>query len=141
MAMNLIPKLVGRFRPRPLSRPRIVLALAVAVAADGLQIWLQVVQPMPEIIDAVAMVLTTALLGFHWLLLPTFLLELIPLVDIAPTWTGCVMAVIALRRRRPAVTEPTPPAIDISTEIAGEPEANSVQHLNAVKPPADPGRQ
>jgi len=39
------------------------------------------------------------------LLLPTFALELIPLVDAFPSWTVCVLAVIALRQReqrRPA---------------------------------------
>jgi hypothetical protein len=38
-------------------------------------------------------------IGFHPLLLPTFVLELIPVADLLPTWTGCVAVVIALRRR------------------------------------------
>ncbi len=45
------------------------------------------------------MVLTMWALGFHWLLLPTFALELVPALDDLPTWTACVIAVIALRKR------------------------------------------
>ena len=36
------------------------------------------------------------------------LLELVPLVDELPTWTACVVAVIALRRRR----EKSPPGVN-----------------------------
>ena len=84
-----------------MTRGRIVFALAVAVIADGLQILLG---PLgwaffDEIIDVIALGLTTWLLGFHVLLLPTFVVEFIPLVDMLPTWTGCVIAVAVLRRR------------------------------------------
>lgn len=84
-----------------LKRGRMALALAVAVAADGVQLllgplgWLLV----DEGIDVVAMLLTIWALGFHLLLLPTFVLKSIPVVDDLPTWTGCVIAVIALRKR------------------------------------------
>jgi hypothetical protein len=61
------------------------------------------------VIDVLAMISTTVLLGFHWLLLPTFLLEFVPLVDALPTWTGCVLTVIALRRKTPAPSSTTPP--------------------------------
>lgn len=82
-----------------------MLALAVAVVADGAQLLLG---PLgwafgDQIIDVVAMLLVSGLIGFHWLLLPSFVLELIPAVDELPTWTACVAAVIALRRRRERV--------------------------------------
>jgi hypothetical protein len=84
-----------------LSRKRMVFALAVAVLADGLQF---VMGPLgwafgDQIIDVLAMLLTMWALGFHWLLLPTFVVELIPIADMLPTWTACVIAVIALRKR------------------------------------------
>ncbi|MCX6894880.1 MAG: hypothetical protein NTZ16_05140 [Verrucomicrobia bacterium] len=97
--MNLFQKLATRFQTPQLTRTRIVSALAVAVVADGIQIPLQAVPVAPEIIDVIAMVATSAILGFHWLLLPTFLVEFVPLVDMMPTWTGCVVGVIALRKR------------------------------------------
>jgi hypothetical protein len=105
------------FRARPLSRLRICLAMFVAVAADGIQIALG---PLgwtffDEAIDVFTMLVTSLLIGFHPLLLPTFLVEVIPLVDMLPTWTGCVAAVVLLRRRlqqAPPVMRtisPTPP--------------------------------
>ena len=77
------------------------LALGVAALADGLQLGLGFFGwvPADQIIDVLAAVATGLLIGFHWLLLPTFVLELVPVVDALPTWTACVVAVIALRRR------------------------------------------
>ena len=96
-----LEKLNSAFRAPRLTRKRIFLALTVAVVADALQILL-----LPfawtfveSAVDVVAMVLTTWILGFHLLLLPTFVVELVPVVDLIPTWTACVAAVIALRKR------------------------------------------
>jgi hypothetical protein len=94
-------KLTRWLRVPQLTRARIILALAVAVVADGLQLilgplgWVLV----DQVIDLVAMVCTSAFIGFHWLLLPTFVVEFIPAVDMLPTWTGCVVAVVALRKK------------------------------------------
>ncbi len=110
--MGLTHKINNLFRPAQLSRRRMALALLVAVAADSLQIPLQL-PPGPQIIDVVAMVLTSAAIGFHILLLPTFALELIPMANALPTWSGCVLAVIALRRRaeRPQPNPPPPSSV------------------------------
>jgi hypothetical protein len=53
-----------------------------------------------ELLDVAATALTWRVLGFHPLLLPTFLIEFLPVTDMLPTWTGCVALVIALRRRQ-----------------------------------------
>jgi hypothetical protein len=119
LTMSLLTKINNLFRPARLSRRRMVFALLVAVVADGLQIPLQV-PPFPEIIDVVAMGLTTALIGFHVLLLPTFAVEFIPVVDMLPTWTGCVMAVIVLRRRTER-QQPTPPPVSMPPVIPPPP--------------------
>lgn len=106
------------FRVPLLTRTRVVLALTVAVAADGLQFLLGPLgwALIDQAIDLVAMALTMWILGFHILLLPTFVVELIPVADMLPTWTGCTIAVIALRKREqkssPAVP-PTKPTIEI----------------------------
>ncbi len=105
--MGLIRIINNLFRPARLSRRRMLFAVAVAVVADGLQIPLQL-PPLPQIIDVVAMVLTSAAIGFHVLLLPTFAIEFIPGIDMLPTWTGCVLAVLA-HRRWEAKTQPPPP--------------------------------
>jgi hypothetical protein len=85
-----------------LNSRRVALAFAVAIAADGIQVLLG---PFgwtffDEVIDLFTMVVTSLLIGFHPLLLPTFLVELVPVVDMLPTWTACVAIVVALRRRQ-----------------------------------------
>src|SRR5262245_47701543 len=88
-------------RVQHLTSDRIVGAFTVAVLADAIQL---VLGPLgwsiaDEVFDVIAMVATCALLGFHPLLLPTFLIELVPVADMLPTWTGCVGIVVALRKR------------------------------------------
>ena len=96
------------FRAKPLTRARIGWAIAVAVIADGIQLaagplgWVG----FDQTVDVIAMIITSLILGFHPLLLPTFVVELVPLVDLMPTWTGCVGAVILLRKRSHAATPP-----------------------------------
>lgn len=78
-----------------LSRRRVLLAYAAALAVDGLQIGLGAATGglsmlVDKGLDLVAAVLLWALLGWHWALLPSFLLELVPVVELAPTWTAAV---------------------------------------------------
>jgi hypothetical protein len=86
-----------------LTRSRIRMAYAVAVATDVLQFALG---PFgwafsDEILDVIALIATIRLLGFHPLLLPTFVLELFPIADMLPTWTACVALVVAMKKERP----------------------------------------
>jgi hypothetical protein len=100
------------FGASTLSRPRIILALAVALAADALQVALLPVAWTfaQSAVDVIAMILTMALIGFHLLLLPTFVVEFIPVADMLPTWTGCVAAVIVMKKRAErAAASPKPP--------------------------------
>ena len=99
-------------RPPVLTRERVRLAYAVAVATDVLQLALG---PFgwafaDELLDVAAMLLTWRLIGFHPLLLPTFVLEFLPLADMLPTWTGCVAIVVALRKRQQTIASPPPGA-------------------------------
>jgi hypothetical protein len=118
--MNLPESVNSLFHAPPLTRPRIIAAMVIAVAADGLQLlfgeigWFGIDQT----IDLVAMILVSRAIGFHILLLPTFVVELIPLLDDLPTWTACTAAVIALRKREqshppPSTNPPDKPVIDI----------------------------
>ena len=112
--MKLPGKMNRLFRVPCLTRVRMVLALTAAVLADGLQLLLGFFGWVgaDQAIDVAAMGLTSWLIGFHWLLLPTFVLELIPVVADLPTWTACTVAVIALRKREQSVGPATPPAPD-----------------------------
>ena len=93
-----------------LTRRRIWLAFATAIAADGLQIALGPIgwAFLDEILDVMAMITTSLLLGFHPLLLPTFIIELVPGVDMFPTWIGCVAAVVLLRKQQQRPPPPSP---------------------------------
>jgi hypothetical protein len=120
---------------RVLTRKRIFLAFAVAVLADALQI---VLGPLgwvlpDEIIDVLVMVVTVWALGFHPLLLPTFIVELFPVVDMLPTWTACVAAVVFLRRRE----QPTVPPM-IRT---GDPAPVYTEGGERVPPPVKEPKQ
>ena len=100
------------FQPPVLTRPRVRLAYAVGVAADLLQLLLGPIGWVgaDEIIDITAMILTWRVIGFHPLLLPTFAIELLPIADLLPAWTGCVALVVALRKRQQGGIAPPPPA-------------------------------
>ena len=104
------------FQTPVLTRGRIRLAYAVAITADALQLALG---PLgwtfaDQVIDVIAMIVTTVAIGFHPLLLPTFLVEFIPVLDILPTWTGCVALVVSLRKKRQAAKPPKEgPVIDV----------------------------
>lgn len=110
---KLLDHLTTRFAPPQLTRPRIILALAIAMVADFLQIVLVPLEWMfvQQIVDVIAMGLTILVVGFHPLLLPTFVVEFIPFVDMLPTWTGCVIAVIALRKRGQRNPPPVQPQL------------------------------
>ena len=77
-------------------------AYGIAIATDVLQFALGPLGWMfaDEILDVIALAATTKLLGFHPLLLPSFLLELLPVADMLPTWTGCVALVVAIRKKQ-----------------------------------------
>ena len=111
MQMKLPEKLAAVFRVPKLTWTRIVIALTVAVFADGLQFLLGPAGwAFPDqIIDVIAMVLTSRLIGFHWLLLPTFVINFIPAMDDLPSWVVCVIAVVTLRRREQCPAPPPSP--------------------------------
>jgi hypothetical protein len=119
--MKLTEKSGRWFRLPRLTWPRIVLALAIAAAADGVQLLSGFVgwAGFDQVVDLVTMIVVSRIIGFHILLLPTFVVELVPVLDDLPTWTACVLAVIALRKREQRLPPPLPtkPAIDIESEV------------------------
>ena len=100
-----------------LTRKRVRLAYALAVASDVLQLLLGPVgwAFADEIIDVAAMILISRAIGFHPLLLPTFAIEFLPVADLLPTWTGCVALVVMLRKKQQQAPPPPVegPVIDV----------------------------
>jgi hypothetical protein len=90
------------FQPQVLTPRRVRLAYTIAVTTDVLQFLLGPLgwSGADEILDVAAMILTWRVIGFHPLLLPTFVVEFLPITDMLPTWTGCVTLIVALRKRK-----------------------------------------
>ncbi len=106
-----------------LTRNRIILAFAIAVIADIIQFpitageatgFFSIPGELADfLVDCVVMVATAMLLGFHWMLLPTLFVEVIPGLDLLPTWTACVAYVVWRRKKEQTQRQPLRPAIDV----------------------------
>jgi hypothetical protein len=92
------------------------LAWAVAMVADAIQIVLWpfffegVVSPFDDVLDLAVTGILWRLLGWHWALLPAFAAELIPGVDLLPTWTATVLVMTRQRvhSKEPEILPPGP---------------------------------
>jgi hypothetical protein len=95
------------------ARSRVWLARTIAVLADAVQIAFPVFAagaafPLNDALDVVVALVLTSLVGWSWAFLPSFVTELIPGFDLAPTWTLAVL--YATRKSRiEAAPEPPPP--------------------------------
>jgi hypothetical protein len=82
-------------------------AWLVAIAADSLQILIFPVfvggalSPADVVIDVVVALLLSRLIGWHWAFMPTLVAELVPALDLFPTWTAAVFYVTWQRFRWP----------------------------------------
>jgi hypothetical protein len=86
-------------------------ARLIAVFADALQILLLPAflpggfSAVNDVIDVAVAALMLRLVGWHWAFLPTFVAELVPFVDLVPSWTAAVW--LATRTRHVAAPPPT----------------------------------
>jgi hypothetical protein len=100
-----------------LTKKRIVIAYTIAIIADLIEfpisaleltvIAAPVAMFMSLTLDVFVFGIMTFLLGFHWLLLPSFLVEVVPGLDMLPTWVGCVWFVVRQRKKEQNFS-PTP---------------------------------
>jgi hypothetical protein len=90
------------------------LAWVVAMAADALQIAVfplfveGAVSPADSLLDLLVGVVLVRVLGWHWAFLPSLAAELIPGMDLFPTWTAAVWFVTR-QRMHPEEPEILPP--------------------------------
>ena len=85
--------------PRQAALParRIWAARGIAAAADALQVVLfplfgeGFASPADWVLDGIVALALTKLVGFHWSYLPGTALELVPGMDLAPTWTAAAL--------------------------------------------------
>ena len=75
---------------------RVRAARALAIAADVVQIAVFPIfapgglSPWNDALDLLVAVALTRLIGWHWAFLPSFAAELVPGLDLVPTWTAAV---------------------------------------------------
>ena len=95
----------------------------VAILADAIQIVGMPLfaegglSPLDTGLDVVVGAILIKLLGWHWAFLPTFAAELVPGLDLFPTWTAAVF--FATRQLNSA---PEPEVIDRDRQRTTEPE-------------------
>lgn len=88
---------------------RFFAALVIAVFADLTQLLLLplfgegIVSPLNDALDVMVAFVMVTLLGFHWQFLPSFVSELVPVLNVAPAWT---IAVLWVRRNERRTAEP-----------------------------------
>ena len=117
-------------QPPVLTPNRVRLAYTIAVTTDVAQFLLGPLGWVgaDEILDLAAMILTWRTIGFHPLLLPTFVIEFLPVTDMLPTWTGCVALVVAVRKRQQTASHQphdSRPVIDVKTIALVPPRPSS----------------
>jgi hypothetical protein len=87
-------------------------ARILAIAADAAQIAVfpffvgGAASPWDDALDLLVAAAMVRLVGWHWAFLPTFFAELVPGLDLVPTWTAAVF--FATRGKpRPSGASPT----------------------------------
>lgn len=105
--MGAYTSTMGDANRKPLTPGRVWLARGIAMAADLVQIglfpafWEGIVSPLDAALDAVVAVVLVWLVGWHIAFVPSIVVEMLPIADLAPTWTIAVF--IATRgRAKPA---------------------------------------
>jgi hypothetical protein len=90
---------------------RVLIARVLALAVDLVQWVLLPVEltPLNNVIDAATGLALIALVGWHWAFLPTFLAEMVPFVDLVPTWTLAVLFATRGDQPKGAAGGPQPP--------------------------------
>jgi hypothetical protein len=97
---------------KPLSPERVVVARAVAFAADAVQIWLfplfagGVAQGADAVLEVIVGLLLCWICGFHPAFLPTFIGEALPIIDLFPSWTLATLYVTRKSKQLPASPRP-----------------------------------
>jgi hypothetical protein len=93
------------------------LAWLVAMAADAIQIFALPLfaagglSPADTVLDVATAAILIRCLGWHWAFFPTLLAEMIPGLDLFPTWTAAVFYVTYQRVRagEPEILPPETP--------------------------------
>jgi hypothetical protein len=107
---------------------RVRAARCIAVGADILQMALfplfaeGFISPVDDALDVVVFVALTSLVGWHYAFLPSFIVKIVPMIDLAPSWTIAVFLATHQKAEPPPVKVydvyevPTPPHLPKNSE-------------------------
>ena len=90
--------------------PKFKTAMLIAIVADALQLAIfpmfveGAFSPADDLVDIGVAMLLTNLLGWHWEFLPSFLIKLVPGVDLVPFWTIAVASVWRKAKQQANIT-------------------------------------
>jgi hypothetical protein len=113
----------------------LVAAFVLAVFADMIEVGCSLIfaegfaSPVNDAMDIAMCGILTAMMGWHLSFLPSLLVKLLPVADLAPTWTIAVL--IASRGHWKEMATGTPPIIneekgkvvDIEASVEKQPDA------------------
>jgi len=115
---------------------RLKAAWVVAVGTDALQVLIfpttvqGVFSPPVIILDFLAMAVLSRLVGWHWAFLPSIVVELIPGLVLAPTWTiALAIATRGLNTQAPTSASPkdgAPVAPSAPKDVTPADEAHTI---------------
>lgn len=94
-----------------LTRKRVLAARSIAILADAVQLGVLplfaegIFSVVNDALDVAVAVALALLVGWHWSFIPAFVAELVPMLDLVPTWTASV-----LLATRGEITPELPPA-------------------------------
>jgi hypothetical protein len=120
-------------------RARVWAARCLAIGADFLQILVfplflpGAASPWSDGLDLLVAGGVTWLVGWHWAFLPSFLAELVPGLDLVPTWTAAVF--FATRGLGRAVVSLAERAASIDAElVSSRPAADDPGEAKRARP-------
>ena len=125
----------------PPSPARVRLARSIALLADFFQIFAFPLfvagglSPLSDVLDIGMALVMTLRLGWHWAFVPTMVSELIPILDLFPTWTVAVFYVTRGGARDP---EPEPARSPRLKDITPRPEGAGAERVGADTDGASP---
>jgi hypothetical protein len=131
---------------RDVSPLRLKIAWVVAVGTDALQVFIfpatveGIFSPVTVLLDFMAMALLSMLVGWHWAFLPSIVVELIPGLELAPTWT--IALAIATRGLTTQAPVTGPPEASKPKDVTPMDEAHTIT-VEAKSSPTveDPGKK
>lgn len=134
---------IGTATVVPVGAGRVRTARLLAMAADLLQIVVFPLfapgagSPANDVLDVAVAGALTWLVGWHWSFLPSFVAELVPGLDLIPTWTA---AVFFATRGQGAVPPAGPPPQPPPRSAPRHPDAIDTEVIFSQPGPPHPPR-